>query len=410
MVLSGGPKERAEAPRVVPEAIGPRSILEGLDKLQDVHFQGQKAYANDLPKLVADLAKDEKVFSPAWKAAVSEELTKTNLVIRTLPDGFELALRQGEKRWLVYSRFGGSAPKISTLETDGAPPFGGPEAAAEKSASAVPAVQVDLEEYKEPQDYFSLMLPKGFEVSRHGSGSVVRVSFSYTNAVRLAIKAMEINRGWEPLTELSAKAEQIKSGNVPAFADFHLAITNLLDVEGGTGYEMGLVGVRSKAGMYTHTFALGGERTLLSVAAVCPAQSGKELYESILASVRDTLRIGLGPQEKKTVVSADKGAKAAPAGDSAQQPLGPPPLTPEEEKQWAEARGLLKTAGIMRSGDTRVAIVNGQVVRIGDTVLVRIKDKPFQFAVKAISEDDVQFERVLNKGPAGSADKQNVSF
>lgn len=407
LFLGGKPREEAPAARVVPAAIGPRSILEGLDKLQMAYFQAQKTYSADLAQLVADMAKDEKAYSAAWKAAVMKELGETNLVVRVLPDGFEFALRQDEKKWLVYSRWGAGAPKIATQETDGSPPFGGAAALAEAPASK-PATAIDLEEYKEPQDYFSVILPKGYEVNHSGPGPSVRVSFSYTNDVRLTVKAMESNRGWEPLTELSVKAEQIRSGGVPAFSDFRLAVTNLLDVEGGTGYEMGLVGVGNKAGVYTHTFALGGERTLLSVAVLCPSQAGKELYDIILTSLRDTLRIGMGPGRKSAVVHVDKGAKMSATDATNQPPPAPPPLTPEEEKQWLEAKALLKTTGIMRSGDAYVAIVNGQLVRVGDTVAVNIKNKPFKFTIAEITVDEVKFDRVLKGDNATATDKKTL--
>lgn len=396
MLYGKGAEEEVAAPRVVPEAIGPRSVLEGIDKLQQAHAQAQKSFSADLGKLVDEYAKDPKVYSAAWRSAVSNELANSNLFVRVLPDGFELALRQGEKRWLVYSRLGSAAPRISTQETDGAPPFGGGGAAEAQAGRVAP--QVNLQEYKEPQDYFSLMLPEGFSVSHGGPGTSIRVTFTYTNGVRMTVKAMESNRGWEPITELTAKAEQIRGGSVPAFADFQLAVTNLLDVEGGTGYEMGLVGTGAKAGVYTHTFALGGERTLLSVAVLCPSAGARDLYESLLASVRDTMRIGLGPARKVVATVPSKTVSTNAAISATPREAEPPPLTEEEQKQWTEARTLLKTTGIMRSGDAYVALVNDQLVRVDDVVTVSIKNKPFKFRVSQITVDEVKFEPVLRSG------------
>lgn len=391
--------------RTVPEAIGPRSIFEGIDRLERAHWSAQSNYLADVNQLIALYARDDKQFTPAWKAAVSNELSRSNLFVRVLPTGFEATLRQGETRWLMYSREGASTPRITTLETDGQPPFGWLPASGPLPETT--RLQLNLTEYREPRNYFSAMLPEGFEVSESGQPPNIRVSFVYTNRVRLMVKAMESNRGWEPLSEMTAKAEQIQSGTVPAFADFRLVVTNLLDVEGGTGYEMGLLGVREKAGVRSHTFAFGGERTMLSIAVLCPSESAAPFYESLLDAIRDTLRVGLGPQRRLVIApaSAPESASASASAKKGVEPE-PPPLTEEEKKQWAEARGLLKTTGIMRSGEDYVALVNDQLLRKNDVVTVSVKGKAFRFRIRAITTDNVDFEPLLSgKGSAAEEKK-----
>lgn len=383
LMSGGGEKEAPVAERPVVEQVGPRSILEGVAKLQS-QFKGKSGdFSGDIRELWAEHVKEPKGISPALAEILDARIQSTNLLIRKIPNGFEIALRKDDVSWLVFAKTGTLPPRVSTQETGGSPPFtvaGGPVAAAEVKVQ-------ELVEFKDPLKYFTVMLPGGFATNDGSQGQTARISFSYESGVRMTVKAMEFNRPWDAQAELSAKSEQIRSGSVPAFAEFELTVTNLLDVEGASGYEMGLVGKSSKVGVQTHSFVFGGEGTMLSIALISSASSAVSLYDALVASVRDTLRVGPGP--------APAGGRRKASHVEEDVEPAKPQLTPEQLAAWNEARGLLKTTGILKSGDAYVALVNDSLLHVNETITVSIKGKAFKFLVTTITVDQVDFEPIL---------------
>jgi len=381
------PAKPVDEKQTVVDRIGPRSIMEGVSKLQNIYKERTGRFCHSIQELWDGYETEPKGITAPLAQVLKEEIDGTNLFVRTIPNGFEIALRQDPTRWLVYSQSGAAQPKVSTQETDGPPPFG-------LVGTAAPSADVkvqELVEFKDPLGFFAIMLPGGFELDDGSKGQTARITFSYDSGVRMTIKAMEVSREWDPVGELAVKADQIHKRIVPAFAEFDLAVTNLLTVEGATGYEMGLVGRESKTGVLTHSFVFGGEKTTLSIALICSAPDGARLYEAIVSAVRDTFSVDEGP----TALAKKSARKPREAEEKKEAEPEKPALTPEQIAQWNEAKTLLKTSGIMRSGDAYVALVNDRLLHVNETITVSIKNKPFKFMVTSITVDQVDFEPVL---------------
>lgn len=69
--------------------------------------------------------------------------------------------------------------------------------------------------------------------------------------------------------------------------------------------------------------------------------------------------------------------------------------------QWDEALKTVSVQGIMKTGpDTYVAMVNGQVIGVGDTVSVRLGGRDYRWIVAAVGTEGVSFKRVEEEVPA----------
>ncbi|HOW97916.1 MAG TPA: hypothetical protein P5567_04325 [Kiritimatiellia bacterium] len=101
----------------------------------------------------------------------------------------------------------------------------------------------------------------------------------------------------------------------------------------------------------------------------------------------------------------------APARRDPFWPVGyapPPPARPSEAAastagaetvsavlQWDEALKTVQVQGIMKTGpETHVAMVNGQVVGVGDTVSVRFGGREYRWTVAGVGVEGVSFKRV----------------
>ena len=86
----------------------------------------------------------------------------------------------------------------------------------------------------------------------------------------------------------------------------------------------------------------------------------------------------------------------------------PPPVSPAEEGgsstnrespsavlQWEGAIKAVAVQGIMKTGpETYVAMVNGQVIGLGDIVSVRFGGRDYRWTVATVSGEGVSFKRV----------------
>lgn len=385
----GEPAEPVAAGEGGEQQIGPRTIFESVATLQRSYKLAHNDHAKSITALLEHYQADPKGITPRMVEVLKAHAEAGELITRSIQGGFEAALRK-DKQWLIYSWTGTGAPRISTVSADSGPPF--PVSSDGDDAPVAEAPKQELVEFADPRDYFQLMLPPGFTSEDLSKGTGTRITFTYTNSVRMTIQAMETKRAWDPAAELSAKAEQIRSGAVAAFADFALAVTNMVNVEGATGYEIGLMGIGAKAAVKTHSFVFGKEGMAVSVALMCNSASGHPLHDALVGTVKDTFRMGEGPEAARQMA-------LKPPPPPKEEPKPPPSeeeekkaLSAEEMAAWDEARATIKTAGIMKSGQAYVALVNDRLVHVNETVTVSLKTKTYRFIVKEITVDNVVFE------------------
>jgi len=387
----GTSSENAEAAEASAEQIGPRSILEGTSTLQGMYKSATGEFSGDIHALLDEYRKSPRGISELLVNTIEDEVNTSNLYTRIIRGGFEVAYRKEENRWLVLSWSKDAGQKVSSVPSDGGPPF-----PVKENIETVDAVEGarELVEFKDPKDYFSLMLPTGFTMSDVSRGDSTKFIFTYEKGVRMTIKAMKMNRAWNPEAELAMKAEQIQSGVVTSLKDFELTVTNLLKMGGATGYELGLSGTGEKAAVSSHSFALGGDGVSISIALICNTPREMPLYNALIGSIKDTFSMGGGPEKKRQL--AQRLLQAVAQKAAAQEKAKKKELNEAEKAAWAEARATIKTSGIMRSGNAGyVALINDDLMHVGESISVDNKGKTYKFKITAITTDNVEMEPVL---------------
>jgi len=373
------------------EQIGPRSILEGTSTLQGMYKSATGEFSGNISALLEEYEKSPRGISELLVNSIADEMRASNLYVRIIRGGFEVAYRKGGDRWLVLSWNKESGQKVSSVPSSGGPPF--PVKESIKTADAVEGAR-ELVEFKDPKDYFSFMLPAGFTTNDASRGDTTKFIFSYGKGVRMTIKAMKMNHAWNPEEELAMKAEQIQSGVVDALKGFELTATNLLKMGGATGYEIGLAGTGERASVSSHSFALGGDGVSISIAMICNIPREISLYEALIGSIKDTFSMGGGPEKRRQL--AQRLLQAVAKKAAAQEKAKKKELNEAEKAAWAEAKATIKTSGIMRSGNAGyVALINDDLIHVGESISVDHKGKTYKFKITAITTDNVEMEPVL---------------
>ncbi|MBW1659912.1 MAG: hypothetical protein JRJ48_05385 [Deltaproteobacteria bacterium] len=107
----------------------------------------------------------------------------------------------------------------------------------------------------------------------------------------------------------------------------------------------------------------------------------------------------LAQQEKAAALSKPK-PQPEPRPKTETQPeikrkpaAPPPPRDRRTEQDWQNARQSLQIGGVMQGSGGRMALINNNFYRQGDTVSVTRYGKTFSFKVKSIDDYDVDLER-----------------
>jgi hypothetical protein len=91
---------------------------------------------------------------------------------------------------------------------------------------------------------------------------------------------------------------------------------------------------------------------------------------------------------------------SGPISDSTKDKSAAAPDQPTHsgtESEWIAAMAMLKFSGSMKMGGQEVAMINGKILRQGDTISVVFHEKEFKFILMNISPNGVEYKRELKQ-------------
>jgi hypothetical protein len=120
------PEKLGEPPQIVKteEVQGPRSVLEGISRLEDIRRIAAGAYSDNLELLVDEYRKQPNEVNPKVVDAIAQQISRSNLMARLLGrGGYEIALKKDEKTWLLLTWSQNSGKQIKLVPATSGPPF-----------------------------------------------------------------------------------------------------------------------------------------------------------------------------------------------------------------------------------------------------------------------------------------------
>ena len=318
-----------------------------------------------------------------------------------------------------------------------------PEAVAElsKAAAAAPSAPINPEtfgnkvkEFKDPKGFFVADLPDGYTLSDKSVENSPKLLFTYGASVNLMIMGSLTNEDWDAEYEMANKVDALEQGiGVPA--GMHLSRSGLAKFGGMAGFETVLSGRVNAEPIETRAFTMAGKGKFITVQIACRQPGAMRIYDKLSSAITNSLRLPSAPAPAKTtapshaapkaptsavagttsalvsstsvssavgsvgatgvVMSVKTGGVVAAAVDKAEQERLAAEKKAAEEKlrtEWDMARAQLKTGGIMKMGAQWVVLVNNEMLKAGDTVSVKMRDKTYVFRVSSVTRDRVNFD------------------
>lgn len=247
-----------------------------------------------------------------------------------------------------------------------------PEPTPEEMLKSKAVKTASLKPYEDPAGYFSAMFPKGYAVIDQSGETGTRVQLDYGRGVWMTLIAGDQQGRWDPAARLAQRVASIAQGTAGLPPELELTKSGLVEFGGLTGYETVLSGVVKEEPTQIHSYSLAGNGVSLQIALTCRNPNNLEKFEEVEVSIPESLRVGAS--------STGRGAGPAAAAKV------------HTEEEWALARNMLKTEGILKKGNAYAALVNGRLVREGDIVSVYSKGDKYRFVVTSILPKEVLFE------------------
>ena len=104
--------------------------------------------------------------------------------------------------------------------------------------------------------------------------------------------------------------------------------------------------------------------------------------------------VGYQHHDPVAVVATPQVVASIPIARPQPEPAKPDPLVIEKlaAELQAKIRAKIQVSGFLKSGGQQFATVNGQVVSVGEKLLVSVDDQTYHFKVTAISPASVKLE------------------
>jgi hypothetical protein len=285
-----------------------------------------------------------------------------------------------------------------------------PNAAQAVASPQLPVnVPRDLEEYKDPRGAFVVMLPKGYVFADKTVGDKVNYIFTYGSAVNLILTRVAAEPQWDPVAQMAGKLYEIRTGRAGFPPSMVLLERGLLSFGGLKGFHAMLSGNLGGRESRMMAYYLVGDEKYFTLIVTWKDPTAGVLYEQVKSGITNSFRLAsfMPPAAAVPVAATNAQTPVAPPvtnlvaqpvpADTKEKPAAAvepaQPADSRTELEWAVAMAMLKFTGSMKMGGQEVAMVNGNILRKGDTISVMFHEKEFNFIVTIISPNKVEYKR-----------------
>ena len=140
--------------------------------------------------------------------------------------------------------------------------------------------------FNDPNNYYSVNLPKGYRVENRSSGQRSKIAFNYSANINVTIIASPMNKPWDPQASMDDRVNALQGGRGGELSGYNIDDYGLVNINGMDGYEI----ILSKSNQLLHAYAMvSGNNIAFSVAIVCIGSNWKENHDILDKAIRDSL-------------------------------------------------------------------------------------------------------------------------